>query len=375
MVNVRKIRRILAEIEEELLKAVGTSPDQPLVSSDIVDSIAEACNVAFGLVDATELKLVRIFNVLDALYEALCRLHAFTDELFRLCYAAWDVGVRLHPDPCDTVTLDYFIEWIVRDFGELAKHVKPALEAKLKGEIKVTIKEKGEWFMDRLQLLSSTCVQFLGVNCLKYASPEKIIRLPLRAHVVDLVSAVRLIDGYVAKSYNGIREWRVGYIRLYEHPRTTGELLDLAEYAANVLHKIIEAGIERPWWKDRVAVYSLADRVEIVVEDTVHIVVKPRWAVDVHMIEFEKDKVFIEPMRHVLSERGFVTELTDYGFKIATPPGDVREAVKLVCTLSASLLMYTIDVTKAYEIALSDIERLESKMKEQKPLKRRKVSL
>ncbi len=47
MANVRKIRRILTETEEELLKAAGTPPDRPLVSSDIVDSIAEACETAF----------------------------------------------------------------------------------------------------------------------------------------------------------------------------------------------------------------------------------------------------------------------------------------------------------------------------------------
>jgi hypothetical protein len=366
---------MLTEIEEGLLKVVGTPPDLPLVSSGIVDSIAETCNVAFELVGVPESRLLHIHDTLDAAYETICRLYSFIDELFRLCYAAWDVGIRLHPDPCDIVTLDYFIEWIVRDFGELAKHVKPALEAKLKGEIKVEIKEKGEWFMDRLQHLSSTCVQFLGVNCLKYASPGKVIRSPLRAHVIDLVSAVRLIDSHVAKSYHGVREWRVGDIRLYEHPKTTGELLDLAEHVANVVHKIIEVGIGRPWWKDRIVIYSLADRVEIIVERTVHIVAKPRWVVDVYLIEFERYKVFIEPMRRILSERGFETELTDYGFKITTPLGDVREAVKLASALSASLLMYITDVAKAYEIALSDIELLESKMKGQKPLKKRKISL
>jgi hypothetical protein len=63
-------------------------------------------------------------------------------------------------------------------------------------------------------------------------------------------------------------------------------------------------------------------------------------------------------MRRILLERGFETELTDYGFKITTPLGDVREAVKLAFALSASLLMYITDVAKAYEIALSDIELL-----------------
>ena len=375
MVNIRKIRRILAEIEEGLLKVAVAPPDRPIVSSDIVDSIADACRAASEFVDAREMWLIHIFYTLDALYETICMLHAFIDELFRLCYAAWDVGVRLHPDPCDIVTLDYFIEWIVRDFGELAKHVKPALEAKLKGEIKIEIKEKGEWFMDKLQLLSSKCVQFLGANCLKYASPGKVIQSPLRAHIIDLVSAVRLIDSHVAKSYHGVREWRIDDVRLYEHPKTTRELLDLAEHVANVLHKIIEAGIGGRWWKDRVVIYSLADRVEIVFEETVHIVVKPRWVVDVHVIKLEKNKVFIEPMRRILSERGFETELTDYGFKITTPPGDVREAVKLAFALPASLMIYIIDVAKAHEIALSNIELLESKMKEQKPLKKRKISL
>jgi hypothetical protein len=357
-------------MEEELLKVVGTPPDRSLVSGDIVDSANKVCKIAFKLASLEDSRLLHIFNTFKALHWITCKFYAFTDELFRLCYSASNIGVRVHPDPCEEVTLDYFVEWIVRDFNELAKHVKPVLESILKGEIKIEIKEKGEWFLDHLRLLSSACVQFIGVNCLKYVSPEKVTRMPLRTHVIDLVSAIRLIDDYIMKSYYGISEWRVGLIRLYAHPKTTGEFLDLAEYVANIQHKIMEA-IVGSWWKDRVAVYSLADRVEITAEGTVHIVVKPRWVVDVHL--FKKD--FIETMIRILSERGFKTELTDYGFKVNIPPGDVRDAVKLACVLSVALLVYIINVAEAYGIALSSIELLESKLKEQKPLKKRKVSL
>jgi hypothetical protein len=371
LVNIRKIRKMLMEIEEKLLKVASRPPDEPVVSSDIVDSIYEARRIAIELANMPGSRLLHTHETFIAIYRTLGMLDAFVDELFRLCYAAWMHGIRVQPDPCNEVTLDYFIEWIVRDFWELARHVKPAIEAELGGEIKIETKEKGEGFLNRLQLLSSACVQFIGVNCLRYASPEKVTRLPLRAHVIDLASAIGLIDDYVVKSYYGISEWRAGLIRLYVHPKTTGELLDLAEHASNVLHKIIEVGILGKWWADRVAVYSLADRVEIIREEDFHVVVKPRWVVDVHL--FKKD--FIETMRRILSERGFKTELTDYGFKIIIPPGDVRDAVKLACVLSAALLVYFINVAEAYGIALSSIELVESKLREQKPLKKRKVSL
>jgi hypothetical protein len=371
LVNIRKIHDMLMEIEEELLKVAGTPPDRPLVSRDIAESAKKICKIAFELANLEDSRLLHVFKTFKELRWTTCKFLAFVYELFRLCYSASNLGIRVHPDPCNEVTLDYFVDWIARDFDELAERAKPALESMLKSEIEINIKKDVEAFLKRLQLLSSACVQFIGANCLRYASPERVTRLPLRAHLIDLVSAIRFIDNHVVKSYYGVKEWKVGDIRLYVHPMTTTELLDLAEYAANILHKIVEARIAESRWKDRVAVYSLADRVEIVAEETVHIVVKPGWVVDVRL--FNKD--FVETMRRVLSERGFETELTGYGFKITIPPGDVRDAVKLACVLSVALLAYIADVAEAYRIALSSIELVESKLREQKPLKKRKVSL
>jgi hypothetical protein len=384
LVRIDKITELLTEIEHRLLRIATVPPNLPIVARGITRLVDQISAISRKLVLLDDSELLRAYGLIEHLDLALGVLILFINDLSYLCDRARNYGVRVHPDPCNTVTLDYFMEWIVTEYERLSVSLKHAT----RGMTDRDVKAWRERFFNALQLLSSNCIHIMGVNCLKYASPEKVTSSPLRSHIMDLASATRAISDYIVKTYSGIKEWRVGSIRLYVHPRTTDELLDLAEYAANVLHKITELELVEPlliemelegktielWWEDRVAVYSLADRVEIAVQGANYVMVKPGWIVDAYLATGKKE--FAERMKRVLEEKGFKTELTGVGFKISIPPGDVREAVKLVCVISATIarVLYE-EIDKAYEIAVSDINLVESKLREQKPLKRRKVSL
>jgi hypothetical protein len=78
----------------------------------------------------------------------------------------------------------------------------------------------------------------------------------------------------------------------------------------------------------------------------------------------------------VLAERGFRAEETGYfvyyKLRVTIPPGDIRDLLKIV--LPAMTVTGT-DEEKLYDVALERIVVLESKLKEQRPLRKRKVSL
>jgi hypothetical protein len=368
---------MLEEIEHELLMVANAPPDLPIIAEEIVRSVKNSSNIAHELVTRNDVRLLHAYWLIGQLDVVLHSLDFFIGDLHELCRIARDIGDIGQPNPCDTVTLDYTTELITLEFEEVVRLVRDSPRGRFATAI--DLRGRREGFIDALRYLSLYCVQFMGVNCLKYASPLKVASSPLRSHIIDLVSATRVIGDYIERTYRGIGEWRVGSIRLYIHPRTADELLGLAEHASNVLHKITEAYIREQWWKEGVAVCSLADRVEITVAGAgvAHIVVKPGWLVETYLyldLLREREKL-VEIMRRVLEERGFKTRSTGYGFEVTILAGNVKEAVKLVCVMSASVVARNVSVEKAYETAVSDIELIESKLREQKPLKRRKVGL
>jgi hypothetical protein len=384
LVRIDKITELLMGIEYRLLRIASVPPDHPIVARGITRLIGQISAISRELMLLDDSELLRAYGLIEHLYSALSSLIFFINNLIDLCDTARNFWIKVHPDPCSTVTLDYSMEQIVTEYERLSDRLKHAT----RGAIGRNVKVWREHFFNALRLLSSKCIYIMGVNCLKYASPEKVTSSPLRSHIIDLALATRSISDYIVKTYSGIKEWRVGSIRLYVHPRTTAELLDLAEYATNVLHKITELELVEPLliemeledkmierlWEDRVVVYSLADGVEIAVQGANYVMVKPGWLVDAYLATGKKE--FAEPMKRVLEEKGFKTELTGEGFKISIPPGNVREAVKLVCVITATIARVPYeDIKKAHEIAVSDINLVESKLREQKPLKRRKVSL
>jgi hypothetical protein len=381
--NVNEISRWLAKMDTELMAVAMVPPDKPLVHDNTRNATEKAYKVASKFyVRIQEMILppsyFRIFMGLSVSIYSLRQTIYYLSFICDRVREAEQAGVSLYPNPCHTHTLDFNVEWVTRDFKKFIERADPAVRQVLHGFVGFGtpmrhVEEGSKGFLERLQILSSYCVHFAGANCLKYADPEKTTPAPLRAHILDLSSATRTIHKKFIESYQGVREWRVGSIRLYEHPKTTEELLDLAEYTANVLHKMIEMKILPLPYADSAGVFSLKDRVEIMLKhDMGGMVVKPRWVVDVYSFPIIEDMVGV--LRHILTERGFKTEpITHvFGFKVTMPPGDVREALRIACMLP---VMPTKIAGKAYELTLSMIESLESKLKEQKPLKRCKSRL
>ena len=370
MFSVSRIRKSLAKIEESLVRLVVTSPDEPIVSDDVRDKVYDVYDAGLSFFNQVGGLIVPIYyrEIFRLLHLVTYYLEWMVGHLRSICDEVGSIGVPVHPNPCETHTLDSHVEWLIRDFGELANRVYVAVDLR-------TLMEKAESggvkFLEHLKLLSWACVHFTGANCLKQASPDGVTPAPLRSYILDLMSAVRYIDGKFAESYEGVREWRTGLVRLYEHRKATGELSELAEHIANILHKQLERGIAPRWLKDRILVFSLKDRVEITIYMVGDIVVKPRWATDVYPASAKEGEI----LRRILAERGFKTEPIAYGFRVTTPPGDVREAVKIACMLPAIPTVTIVGETEAYKVTLSNIELLEMYLREQKPVEKRRRGL
>jgi hypothetical protein len=367
LAEFNKIRGMLEEVETALLRMASTSPAEPLASDymmttskDVVETVRK---YKYYVIPPMPFF---IMQTIDHLYEIALNLESFMYSLGWICFDARIKGIT-DPEPCETHTLDLPIGLILRDFQNLAKRLGLDSEAG-------RAESRSSLFLDNLRSLSSACIQLVGVNCLKYASPDKVIPVSLRSHVLDLVSAIRRIDGKFTELYRGVRKWKVGHMLFYDQHGTTEELLNLAEYSANILHKQLETGTASIFLKDRMAVLSLRNMVEILIRyisEAGDIVVKPRWIIDIYAGLDTKLK--IQVLKRILEETGFKTEPTAFGFKVIIPPGDIMEAVKIVSMLPS--VPATKFVEYGYHKAMSVIRMLELKLKEQKPLKRRKVSL
>ncbi len=362
--DVKKIHEWLMDVSERLMMLASVPPDKPLVSRDATSAFYEALKAAGGFLEVRWGLIIPIFygSTFYWLYESVIRLYRIVHELQRICHLTALRLVDIHPNPCDMHTLDFYVEWIIRDFTRLAERAR----------IETDIEERGRELLESLRQLSSACVQATGVNCLKYANPEGVMPMPLRAYVLDLASATELVSHKFLEAYRDVREWRVGNIRLYEHPKATSELSELAEYIANILHKMVETGIVSPTFKYVALVLTTKDKIEVIVSGRGGMILKPRWIIDAYWWEDESSIV-----RRILAERGFVPEKTDRGLRVTVSPDKVTEAVKIVCLLPAVPSPF-VDVRghkHAYWITMSKLELLESRLKEQKPLKKRKDNL
>jgi hypothetical protein len=370
LVEFNKIRGMLEEVERVLLRMASTSPIEPLVSDyvrtvsrDVVETVREYKKF---FVQPTPFFIVQTIN---HLYEIASSLYSFVYNLYWICYDARRKGIA-DPEPCETYTLDLPIGLILMGFQDLAKRLGNERDA-------MYAESSSRSFLDRLRSFSSACMQLYGVNCLKYASPDKVVPVPLRSHVLDLISAVRRADVRFTELYRGVRKWKVGHVLFYDQHGTTQELLDLAEYVANVLHKQLETRTASIFLRDRIAVLSLRNMVEILIRDideVADIVVKPRWVIDIYADLDAKHKTRI--LKRILEKMGFKTEPTAFGLKITIPPGDIMEAVKIVSMLPSMIASRFVEFEEYdYYKSMSVIRMLELELKEQKPLKRRKVSL
>jgi hypothetical protein len=386
--KVSEINRWLIDMRDGLIAIAFTPPDKPLVDRDVREATEKVYKVASKFHARIQQTIVPFsyYRFFENLSRAVYRLSHTIYYISSICDTVEEMekrGVRLSPNPCHTHTLDSHVEQLISDFKEYAERAEPIARRVLHPKpvffdypVK-SIEEGGKGFLERLQILSSLCVHFTGANCLKHASSEKVTPVPLRSHILDLASSVGIIRRRFLDECLGVKEWKVGDIWLYECPGTTGELLDLAEYVANVLHKMMEIEIVPPVITVHSAgVFSFKDRVEVMLHrDVGGLIAKPGWVVDVYSYPIHEDNV--EVLRRIFSERGFKTEPVEHfvGFRVAVSPGDVREAVKLACMLPTIPLADLVGRDVAYRTTMSRLEQLESALWEHRPLAKRKPRL
>jgi hypothetical protein len=385
--KVGEINRRLVDMRDGLVAIAFAPPDKPIADRDIREATEKVYEIASKFHARMQETIVpfsyyRFFvNISWAVYRLLQLIYYISS----ICGTVEEMekkGVRLSPNPCHTHTLDSHVESLISDFKKYAERAEPVARRVLHPRhvsfdypVK-NIEEGGKGFLERLQILSSLCMLFMGANCLKYASPEKVTPASLRSYILDLASAVGIVRRKLMDECLGVKEWKVGDIRLYECPGTTGELLDLAEYVANVLHKMIEIEIAPLVYADSVWVFSLKDRVEVMLRrDVGGLIAKPGWIVDVHSYPVWEDNV--EVLRRIFSEGGFKTEPVErvVGFRVVASPDDVREAVKLACMLPAIPHADLVGHGGAYQITISRLKQLESALWEHRPLTKRKPGL
>jgi hypothetical protein len=367
LAEFEKTHKELVKVETRLLRLASIPPGKPVVSMYVKETSKKITDIMFELRRTVRPIPFFLYKFIEHLHEPVKFFSMFISELHYICYKVSRSKITADPNPCEIHTLDSLVEWIVRDFRELGKHLDIAMEV-------ARVEKNGELFLDSLKSLSSACVQFVGANCLKHASPDNVAPMPLRSYILDLVFATRRVTDKLAELYSGVRKWRVGHVLFYDHPRTTKEFLNLAEYVAYMLHVQIEIGTASIFLKDRIAVLSLKNVVEILIRDISEvgdIVVRPRWVIDVFSDLDTKAKMPI--LKRILEERGFKTEPMLGGFRVTVRPSDVMEAVKIACMLPS--IPYPVIEDAAYTKALYNIRMLESELKKQKPLKRRKISL
>ena len=381
MVNVKRVHEGLARIERALSWFLRLPPDVPIPKrprllrippfESVRRAFDELHNVFMefheGNVDKT---LIPVFNMaFTDMYYVVYHFGELVYDMDFVCQVVEARRLGAHPRVCYARALDMDMGQLVEGFKRLSEYVPMP-------SVKESIEESSRNFLNMLRLLSVTCSWATEVECLRHASPESVAPASLKTYLSDLLSAIRTLDRRLVDLYYGIKRWKVGVVELYEHPQTTPELSELAEYAANVLNKLVETGFLT--WRP-VIVYSLKDRITVLVEAIQNfamfksIVVKPGWTVDIYVNTVPEPPTVY---KRVLGDRGFKAEgvgyFVYYKLKATVSLGDVRELLK---TALPAMTVTGVDEEELYEAALERIARLESELKEQKPLRKRKAGL
>jgi hypothetical protein len=358
LVNTREIHKRLLDVARDLKMLSELPPNTPLVSKDVLRAVTRLYRSALRLHELDDAYFIPVFDdFFLGLFETIYYLYKSVSQLEAICHVIRHDKIVVSPNPCQVHTVDSVLEQAVKDFKNVYRHMRPVLLEPI---------IEAEEFLWKLRYLSYICPRVAETECLKYVTPSGVTPAPLRSYVSDVLSAVNSVARRFVELYLDVIEWKVGLVRLYESPSTTRELADMAEYAANVVHKQVEAWLVPRWVASKVVVFSLEDRIATRMEMFGDIVVKPRWVIDVYAT-----RPAVDTLKRVFSERGFKAESTVYGLRVTIPPGDVTEAVRISHALPLITLL-TGEEEEQYKVALARLELLESKLKEQKPLKKRK---
>jgi hypothetical protein len=358
LVNTHEIHKRLLDVARDLMALSELPPNTSLVSSDVLRAVMRLYRSALRLHELDDTYFIPVFDdVFLELYETVHYLHRLVSELDVICDAIRRHKVVVSPNPCHVHTMDSVLEQVVKDFKAVYRRLPLVISEAVMAS---------EGFLSELQSFSVFCSLVVETECLKHADPRGVAPASLRIYVSDFLSAVNRVAMRFAELYYDISEWKVGMVRLYESPATTQELLNVAEHMANVLHKQVETLLVPRWVATKVAVFSLEDRVTVRMQTFGDIVAKPRWVIDVYATH-----PAIDVLKRMLTEKGFKTETTFYGVRVTIPPGDIMEATRITCMLP-SITIVAGEEEDQYRVALARLELLESKLKGQKPLKKRK---
>jgi hypothetical protein len=355
LVDVNKIYGGLVDVAEGFLEIATLPGYESLASKHVIEVADRIFGSAKSFYELEDVALVPLFNkVFDRLFDTAYHLKRFVDEVAIICDRVRRRKIAVI-NPCLVHTVDSVVEDAVRDFAIVGEQVLGILSE---------VEEMGGAFLDSLEKLSSACITYLGENCLRHATPDQVSPASLRDYAKDLLTAIGLMRAKFLGMYRGIRRSKLGSIRFYEHPGTTGELSGLARRIAGILNKQLETFGRSLWLEKATSVYALRDMVVAGFWEAGDIVVKPRWIADFYLT-LEEDR---DVMRRLFDERGFKTEPVErvVGFRVTMPPGDVREAVKLASILPIAHLanLAKRDTEEAYKATKSMLELLEARLEE-----------
>ena len=312
------------------------------------------------------------------LHYVIRRLYDHVQTLFDLCDEAGKH--KLPPHPGCMHTIDSFISNVAEDIDRVRDHVVLAMhpEDLARSRIAYALTWRGykhdvpkigeDW-----KIFSKYCMLAVGTTC---TTITDVSNVTIRRLLLEMDYAVWKLADKLVELYGDVVGGKVGLakpIYFYKSPKSPRDLVELAKYSGAVLLALAEKRNVIPLY---LATYALKDAVAVKLglSTEANVFIKPSepgWDVEVYIgTHIEHVPVIVSALERVLKERGFRVTRTDYGLKLTASPGDVKEAVKIVCTIPAlDEIVFKPDTEHAYNLILRIAEAIEWFLREKKYFK------
>jgi hypothetical protein len=311
--------------------------------------------------------IMPLFNrVFSELLNVIHYLLRFLDEIYTTCEAIERRKVAISPNPCLVHTAFSPMEQVINDFERIRDYATG-----IPSEVGVT----GKAFLASLKRLSFACERYIGIKCLRLATPSEATPASLFDYAEDLVRATRLIHNEFRWYCATKAVDKEGLIYMLGMPMT--EAYYVVYHARDVLLEQIKEQFASPWLKGRFAIFQIFDVATGTYDEIIGIsmlnigdislrltTLRPErgekeWVVNVY--PFLKKEA--EVPRRILEGMGFKTEPTDVGFRLVVPRGKAVEVVETLCMLPSVPLVDVVGEDEAYRITLSRISFIREKLK------------
>jgi hypothetical protein len=357
---------MLSGVARSISALAQLPPGTPLASRKVYDLVQRADVGMERLLEYKEATLIPLFTgAFVSLRLALASLSLAIYDAVGVCGKMRKSRVPASFDPCIAHTLDSDLDRFAKQIGAMARYAG----------IETVIEKASSDFMEELRHFSRACSSATGMECLRLVKPETAVPASFRLHMADLASATELLTAKFMESYGNLKEWKVGAVLLGEHLMSDKKLLELAEYMAGIAYILIKGGY-KPLGVNESSVFSLKNMITAKFSNIADVLIKPAWTIEFHtsrVADPERTKTLIATLKRMLAERGFKVEHTDYGFKVTIPPGDIREAVKIICmTLPAFMVE---DPETSYTLSLEILGKIDATLEKLKLPKKPKPSL